>query len=414
MATSRSDRPERRDRGARPGPLSGRRVLVANRGEIACRILRAVRDEGGLGIAVYSDADRRRAPRAARRRGAPARPRPRRPRATSTSSGSWRWPAARGPRCVHPGYGFLSENADFARGGRGGGLDLDRSPARRDPRDGRQGRGAAARSPRAACRSCREPARCPADPAAAPRRPSSIGYPVLIKAAFGGGGKGMRLCANREELARGDRARAARGGAGLRQRRRSTSRSDPAPAPHRDPDPGRSARQRSIHLGERECSIQRRHQKLIEECPSPAAVPGPAGADGRGGGRDLPAGSATSTPGTVEFLLDPDGDFYFLEMNTRLQVEHPVTEMVTRLDIVHGSCASPRESRSTSTQEQVRLHGHAIECRINAEDPEQGFLPSAGRIVALPPAAGTGRAQRRRSPDAGARSRPTTTRCSAS
>jgi acetyl-CoA carboxylase biotin carboxylase subunit len=354
-------------------------VLVANRGEIACRILRAVRDEGGLGIALYSDADRgalhvRLADEAHGIGAAPA--------AESYLNVERILDAARRSRAefVHPGYGFFSENADFAAAVEEAGMVWigpppaairamgDKIEARRRVEGGGvplvPGSGA-----------------LPAEEGRAGEAAERIGYPVLIKAAFGGGGKGMRACATREELV-----------ASLEMARREAGRAFgnatiylekliPRPR-HVEIQILADRHGNCIHLGERECSIQRRHQKVLEESPTTAAFPGL---------RDRMGAAAVEiarrigyvNAGTIEFLLDPDGNFYFLEMNTRLQVEHPVTEMVTRLDIVHRQLRIAAGEPLDVTQEQVRFQGHAIECRINAEDPERGFLPSAGRIVSL-------------------------------
>jgi acetyl-CoA carboxylase biotin carboxylase subunit len=375
MATSRSDRPD--DAPANAGPLSGRRVLVANRGEIACRILRAVRDEGGLGIAVYSDADRgalhvRLADEAHRIGPAAA--------AESYLDAGRILDAARRSRAefLHPGYGFLSENANFAAAVEKAGLVWVGPPpeAIRAMGDKVEARRRVGGSGVPLVPGSGE---VPAEPARAEEAAARLGYPVMIKAAFGGGGKGMRACANREELiaslemARREAGRAFGDATIYLEKRIERPR-------HVEIQILADRHGNVVHLGERECSIQRRHQKLLEESPTTAAFPGLRERMGDAA-VEIARRIGYVNAGTIEFLLDPQGDFYFLEMNTRLQVEHPVTELVTRLDIVHRQLRIAAGEPLDVTQEQVRFQGHAIECRINAEDPERAFLPSSGRIV---------------------------------
>ena len=210
--------------------------------------------------------------------------------------------------------------------------------------------------------------------------PTAIGYPVLLKASAGGGGKGMRVVRDAAAIGRRLARRQQRGHRRVRLRRRlhrkvpgaacATSRSSSSATPTAT----------CIYLGERECSIQRRHQKLIEEAPSPLMRPRPARADGRAWRWRRRGPSGYQSAGTVEFLVTPDKQFYFLEMNTRLQVEHPVTELVTGLDLVIEQFRIANGRPLRWQQEQVRLNGHAIECRIAAEDPYNNFLPSIGTI----------------------------------
>jgi acetyl-CoA carboxylase biotin carboxylase subunit len=375
MATSRSEAPARRA----PGPLAGRRVLVANRGEIACRILRAVREEGGLGIAVYSDADRGAlhvslADEAHRIGPAPV-------------AQSYLDPEALLAACrrahaevVHPGYGFFAENADFAEAVERAGLVWVGPPPEVIRTMGDK------LAARRAIEGAGVPlvpgsGALPADPEVAHEHALRLGYPVLVKAAFGGGGRGMRRCANRDELtaalerARQEAARAFGDATIYLEKLIERPR-------HVEIQVLADAHGNVIHLGERECSIQRRHQKLLEESPSPAPFPGL---------RDRMGAAAVAiarrvgyvNAGTLEFLVDPTGGFHFLEMNTRLQVEHPVTERVVSFDMVHRQLRIAMGEPLDRRQEDIRWRGHAIECRINAEDPERGFVPSTGRIVAL-------------------------------
>jgi acetyl-CoA carboxylase biotin carboxylase subunit len=219
-------------------------------------------------------------------------------------------------------------------------------------------------------------------------RAEEIGYPVLVKAAFGGGGKGMRVCANRQELlaavelAQAEALRAF-GNATVYLEKLITR------ARHVEIQILGDAHGHVVHLGERECSIQRRHQKLLEETPTPAPFPGL---------RDRMGEAAVAiarsigyvNAGTVEFLVDATGKFYFLEVNTRLQVEHPITELTTGIDLARRQLRIAMGESLDVAQEEICWKGHAIECRVNAEDPEKGFLPSTGRILLFEPPAGPG------------------------
>jgi acetyl-CoA carboxylase, biotin carboxylase subunit len=366
-------------RTGRPGPLAGRRVLVANRGEIACRILRAVRDEGGLGIAVYSDADRS-APHVrladeAHRLGPP-------PVAESYLDADRILAACRRSRAelVHPGYGFFSERAEFAEAIEGAGMIWVGPPPKAIRTMGDK---IAARSAVLGSSVPLVPGSeaLPTDPAVAIEAAAALGYPVLVKAAFGGGGKGMRLCANEADvLSALDLARREAGRA-FGDSTIYLEKAIPNPR-HIEIQILADRSGRVIHLGERECSIQRRHQKLLEECPSPAPFPGLRERMGTAA-IEICRKIDYVGAGTIEFLVDSDGAFYFLEMNTRLQVEHPVTEMVTQIDIVHRQLRIAAGEPLDIDQDRIKWQGHAIECRINAEDPEQGFVPSGGRIVSL-------------------------------
>ncbi|WP_264210903.1 acetyl-CoA carboxylase biotin carboxylase subunit [Leisingera thetidis] len=361
-------------------------ILVANRGEIALRVMRTARRMGLACVAVYTEADAT-SPHAefadaAICIGAG-------PAADSYLSIGKVIAAAReaGAGAVHPGYGFLSENADFARACADAGLVfIGPSPeaiALMGNKAAAKRRMIAAGVP---CVPGYEGADQAADVLAA--EASRIGYPVMIKAAAGGGGRGMRLVPSAAdfsaalELARRE-AQAAFGSdevileqALMRPR-------------HVEVQVFGDAHGHVIHLGERDCSIQRRHQKVVEEAPSPAVD---AALRARIGTAAVKAAQAIGFQGagTVEFLLDGNGAFHFLEMNTRLQVEHPVTEMITGLDLVEMQIRVARGEALGLAQDDVQMQGHAIEARLYAEDPAQGFLPQAGRIAEWQPPCGDG------------------------
>lgn len=352
------------------------RVLVANRGEIAVRVLRGCREAGLPTAAVFSSADRgalhvRHADRALEIGPPPAR--------ESYLDIERILDAARRLEAgsVHPGYGFLAENAEFAAAVEAAGLVWIGPPPAAIRAMGEKT--AARRAMEAAgvrvVPGTSEPA---ADEEAAAAAAARVRYPVLLKAAAGGGGKGMRVVRDPAELpaAFASAAREARGAFG-----------DPAVYVERYLPQARHVEIQvladdtghAIHLGERECSLQRRHQKLLEECPAPGLD---AGTRDRMGAVAVRAAEAVGYEGagTVEFLLAPDGEFWFLEMNTRLQVEHPVTELATGIDLVRAQLAIAAGAGLPVEQEAVRLTGHAIECRIAAEDPSRGFLPATGLI----------------------------------
>ena len=360
-------------------------VLIANRGEIALRIVRACRELGVRSVAVYSEADRS-APHVLAADEAheigPA------PAAESYLRIDRLLEVARrsGAVAVHPGYGFLSERAVFARAVRDAGLVFigprpetidamgDKVRARRLMREA--GTPVIPGSP--------DPVR---DPDEARRWASEIGFPVLLKAAAGGGGKGMRIV---EEPGGLERALAAA------SREAESAFGDPAVYLERYLDAPRhievqvlgDTHGNLVHLGERECSIQRRHQKLVEESPSPAATPGLRARMGEAAVRAARAVGYVGA-GTVEFLY-LDGEFHFLEMNTRVQVEHPVTELVTGIDLVEWQLRVAAGEALSFNQEDVRLDGHAIECRITSEDAFRGFLPATGRVDVLEVPGGAG------------------------
>ena len=368
---------------------------MANRGEIAVRIIRACRDMGLASVAVYSESDRtarhvRMADEAcAIGPSAPADSYLRIDRLVDAAR-------ATGADAVHPGYGFLAENAAFARACRAAGLIfIGPSPEAIVLMGSKTAaRAAAVRAgvavvPGSGVPGSDEPIGPDVTDDTLAARAARVGYPIMIKAVAGGGGKGMRTVAAPGDLP--GAVRAARSEA-------QSSFGDPAIYLER-----RLLRTRHIEvqlLGddhgtivpfvERECSIQRRHQKVIEESPSPAIGPALRGALTAAAAAVARAAHYTSA-GTVEFLLDADGTFYFLEMNTRLQVEHPTTEMVTGVDLVQWQIRIARGERlDLDPSLALTPRGHAIECRIYAEDPDAGFIPSPGRITALRAPGGPG------------------------
>jgi acetyl-CoA carboxylase biotin carboxylase subunit len=365
-----------------------RKVLIANRGEIAVRVIRALRELNIRTVAVFSDADRaalhvRMADEAVRIGPAPS---------TESYLRIERILAAardRGAEAIHPGYGFLSENADFAEACEREGIVFigPSSASIRAMGSKTAGRRVAALAGAPVVPGTREPVSGSAE---ARRIAAGIGYPVLLKAAAGGGGKGMRLVRSEAELesalrdAKSEAERAFSNGDVYIEKALERPR-------HIEIQILGDRHGNLVYLGERECSIQRRHQKVIEECPSPLVAVRPELRREMGEAAVRIARSAGYyNAGTMEFLVDEDGRFYFLEMNTRLQVEHPVTELVTGYDLVHLQVLVAAGGRLPLGQDDVRWRGHALECRIYAEDPENNFLPSPGRILQLEEPAGPG------------------------
>ena len=356
------------------------KILIANRGEIAVRVLRACRELDISPVAVYSEADAaalhvRLADEAYLLGPAPsAESYLRIDRVIDIALKS-------GAEAIHPGYGFLSENAAFARAVKAAGLVfIGPSPAAME-----------LMGSKTSARRAAEGAGAPVVPGTndalesieqARETAARVGYPVMLKAAAGGGGKGMRLVANETELPSAfDTARS----------EAASAFGDPSVYIEKAVERPRhieiqvfaDTQGHTVHLGERECSIQRRHQKVIEECPSPINDPALREAMGAAAVQIARAASYVGA-GTVEFLVsDVTRDFYFLEMNTRLQVEHPVTELVTGLDLVREQIRVASGLPLSFTQEEVTWTGHAVECRVYAEDPEQNFMPSPGRITRL-------------------------------
>jgi acetyl-CoA carboxylase biotin carboxylase subunit len=352
------------------------KVLVANRGEIALRVIRACQELGVRSVAVYSDADAR-APHV--READEAVHIGASPSAQSYLVGERLIEVARrtGAEAIHPGYGFLSEREWFARAVRDAGLVFIGPPAEAIEAMGSKtaARQLAIRAGTPVVPGTTEPLR---DAEEAAQVAQSFGYPVLLKAAAGGGGKGMRVVREASEVA------AALASA---QREARNAFGDDAVYVEKYIEGPRHVEIQvlgdqhgtMLHLGERECSVQRRHQKMIEEAPSVAVTPE---LRARMGAAAVAAARAAGyvNAGTCEFLLDRDGNFYFLEMNTRIQVEHPVTELVTGVDLVQWQLRVAAGERLPFAQEELAPRGWAIECRITSEDPANGFLPSTGRV----------------------------------
>ncbi len=357
-----------------------KKVLVANRGEIAVRIIRSCRELGMQTVAVYSEADRqslhvRYADEAYCLGPAPSR------ESYLRGDKILEVAARSGAGAIHPGYGFLAERADFAQ------ACLDEGLAFIGPKPS----SISAMGDKAVARATVSAAGVPVVPGtegegnlsdeALLSMAPAIGFPLLIKATAGGGGKGMREVRSLEEMstlmhAARREAEAAFGDGNIYLEKLVEG------ARHIEIQVLADAFGNTIYLGERECSLQRRHQKLLEEAPSPFVADDQA-LRRRIGEVAVRAAQAVGyvNAGTIEFLVDKDKNFYFLEMNTRLQVEHPVTEMVTGIDIVKEQIRIARRRPMRYTQENVRLSGWAIECRINAEDPYNNFMPSTGRIT---------------------------------
>ncbi|MBV9241675.1 MAG: acetyl-CoA carboxylase biotin carboxylase subunit [Acidobacteria bacterium] len=357
-----------------------KKILIANRGEIACRVIRACREMKIATVAVYSDADAdalhvRMADEAYHIGPAPS--------AESYLRGDKIIKVARasGAEAIHPGYGFLSENAGFVRAVTEAGIVFIGPPA--EAMESMGGKISARKiaidagvpvvpgttEPLASYDDAREIA-------------AEMGYPVMLKASAGGGGKGMRLVPDESELKSALETAQSEAKASFGDDAVYVEKAVQRPR-HIEIQVFSDTHGNHVHLGERECSIQRRHQKVIEEAPSPInsvelrAEMGVCAVK-------VAASVNYVGAGTVEFLVsDVDRSFYFLEMNTRLQVEHPVTELVTGIDLVREQIRVASGEALSFKQEDVSLTGHAIECRIYAEDPEQNFMPSPGRIARL-------------------------------
>jgi acetyl-CoA carboxylase biotin carboxylase subunit len=369
------------------------RILVANRGEIAIRVMRACREAGIETVAVYSEADAV-APHVAQADHAVCIGPP--PSTESYLNIARLIDAARSTcaDAVHPGYGFLAESAAFAQAVEDAGFTFvgpsaaaiaamgDKTLARRTVAAAGVPVVPAEDDPLLRAASHRQEAGATFDASAALAAAATrLGYPLLIKAAAGGGGKGMRVVREALELEASFQAAAREAQGAFGDDRLFLERYVERPR-HIEVQVLADHRGNVVHLGERECSIQRRHQKLIEETPSPAVDP-----TLRKQMTDAAVTAARSVgyrnAGTVEFLLAPDGSFYFLEMNTRLQVEHPITELVTGFDLVHAQLRIAAGELLWLRQDDIVARGHAIECRICAEDPAQQFLPRPGRIISL-------------------------------
>jgi acetyl-CoA carboxylase biotin carboxylase subunit len=357
-----------------------RKVLIANRGEIAVRVMRTLREMGISAVAVYSDADRtslhvRMADEAEYVGPSPS--------AESYLRIDRILEAAKkhGAEAIHPGYGFLSENAGFAAACEDAGLVFI----------GPSAAAIRAMGSKTAARQVAMAGGAPVVPGTdhgvtveeAGEFARANGYPILLKAVAGGGGKGMRRVDTASELESAFRNAASEAERSFRNAEIYVEKLIDRPR-HIEIQLMGDRHGNMVHLGERECSIQRRHQKVMEECPSPLVRLHPEMRHAMGEAAIRAARAAGYyNAGTVEFLVDPDRRFYFLEMNTRLQVEHPVTELVTGLDLVKLQVEIAAGERLPFTQEEVAWRGSAIECRIYAEDPYNDFLPFPGKLTRL-------------------------------
>ncbi len=353
------------------------KLLVANRGEIAVRVIRACRELGVRSVAVYSDVDEGSPHVEMADEAVPLGPPE--PEASYLNVGKLVDAARRtGAEAVHPGYGFLAESAEFARACEEAGLVFVGPPSEVIASLGDKDR---ARRLAERLGIPTVPGHPAADDDTLERAARALGFPVLLKAAAGGGGRGMRVVYSPGEFREAlDSAR----------REVRASFGDDAVLLEKYLDRPRHVEVQVVadrygavvHLGERECSVQRRYQKVVEESPSPAVDPRLRSQLAEAAVRLVQAAGYVNA-GTVEFLLDRSGRFYFLEVNTRLQVEHPVTELVTGVDLVHLQLWVAAGRRLPLRQEEVSWRGHAVEARVYAEDPERDFSPSPGRILLL-------------------------------
>jgi acetyl-CoA carboxylase biotin carboxylase subunit len=354
------------------------KILIANRGEIALRVIRACREMGIRSVAIYSEGDRDSLHVALADEAVCIGP----PESAQSYLNIPRVMSAveiSKADAIHPGYGFLAENSHFAEvcqackvtfigpGPESIRLMGDKAQARQTV--------AAAGVP-----VVQGSALTVGSPEEARAVAAEIGYPVIIKATAGGGGRGMRIVRAEEDLAKALQTAQGEAAAAFGNPAVYIERYVRNPR-HVEFQILADAHGQVLHLGERDCSIQRRHQKLIEESPSPAMTPALREAMGEAAVASARAVGYVNA-GTIEFLLDEDGRFYFMEMNTRIQVEHPVTEEVVGLDLVKLQVRIAAGEHLPFRQEEVVLRGHAIECRVNAEDPEE-FLPSPGKITTL-------------------------------
>lgn len=365
------------------------KLFIANRGEIAVRIIRAARELGWRTVAVYSEADRD-APHTWLADEAYLLGPPEAAQSYLHSARLLEVARHSGATAVHPGYGFLAENADFAAACEDAGL-LYIGPTAAVIRQ--MGSKIHAKQIAVAAEVPVVPGFQAPDMAAllqyAPREAERLGYPLLVKAAAGGGGKGMRLVTDAQALQPALEAGAREAQHAFGDATLLLEKYLPCPRHVEVQILGDHFGNR-VHVFERECSIQRRHQKIIEETPS-VAVDEALRQRLTSAALRLAAAVNYTNAGTVEFLLDEDGAFYFLEMNTRLQVEHPITELVSGIDLVHQQLRIASGEPLAVTQDSLTQRGHAIECRLYAEDPAQGFLPATGRIRVLREPYGPGR-----------------------
>jgi acetyl-CoA carboxylase biotin carboxylase subunit len=362
------------------------KILIANRGEIAVRIIRACKELGIFTVAVYSEADRTamhvRMADEAYCIG---------PTASKDSylnfANIMSVATLTEADAIHPGYGFLSENADFAEICEKCNITFIGPSHHAISRMG----------DKSEAKTTMKAAKVPVIPGSdglvesvedAIRIANEIGYPIIIKATAGGGGKGIRVAENEETLLQQltsaqQEAKNAFGNAGVYLEKYLTGMK------HVEIQIMADKHGNAVHLGERDCSIQRRRQKLIEEAPCPILTPDIRQAMGEAAVRAAKAVNYSGA-GTLEFLLAPDGNFYFMEMNTRIQVEHPVTEMITGIDLIREMILVASGQPLSFTQKDVTISGWAIECRVNAEDPNKNFMPSAGLVNFYLPPGGLG------------------------
>ena len=365
-----------------------RKILVANRGEIAVRVFRTCRELGISTAAVFSEPDRSALHVRVADEAFPIGPAP---AAQSYLDASKIVDAALqcGADAIHPGYGFLSENAAFAETCAEAGVTFIGPPPEAIRNMGDKTKA------RALMQQAGVPV-APGSPAIA-ENPSldevtamaaEIGFPILVKAAAGGGGKGMRVVRSEDDLQRAVAAAQSEARAAFGDGRIFIEKYIEEPR-HIEFQVLADAQGHTVHLFERECSIQRRHQKVVEEAPSPVMT---SEVRARMGQAAVDAARACGyvNAGTVEFLVDADLNFYFMEMNTRLQVEHPVTEWITGIDLVAEQIRIAEGASLRVKQDDLHMHGHAIECRVYAEDPENEFLPDPGALVRHAPPSGPG------------------------
>src|SRR5438309_1583578 len=363
-----------------------KKVLIANRGEIAVRVIRACRELGITSVAVYSDVDRAslhvRKADEAYHIGPPAASESylNVPKILDVARRS-------GADAIHPGYGFLSENSKFAQACVDAGIKFIGPTAASMEMMGSKTR----------ARQEMEKAGVPLVPGTsrglesaqeAERVAAKIGYPVMLKAAGGGGGKGMRLVHTPGDLRAALEAAQSEAQRSFGDTEVYIEKYIVKPR-HIEMQVLADEHGNCVWLGERECSIQRRHQKVLEESPSPLVDPDMRRRMGEIAVRVAKAANYTNA-GTVEFLSDQEKNFHFLEMNTRLQVEHPVTELITGLDLVHLQIRIAAGEKLPFSQDQVQIRGHAMECRIYAEDPDNNYFPSPGKITLLLAPSGPG------------------------
>lgn len=353
------------------------KILIANRGEIACRIMRTAKSMGIATVAVFSDADAGgphvlAADEAVRIGGAAS--------ADSYLCGDRIIQAAldTGAEAIHPGFGFLSENADFVDTVEAAGLAFI-GPGKRAIKVMGDKIESKALAGGAGVSIVPGTAGAVSDVKAALKAATDIGFPVMVKASAGGGGKGMRVVESADDLAEGMRAAMSEAQNAFGDSRVFIEKFVVHPR-HIEIQVLADTKGNAIYLGERECSIQRRHQKVIEEAPSPFISPETRAAMGAQA-VELARAVDYKSAGTVEFIVGADQDFYFLEMNTRLQVEHPVTEMVYGLDLVEWMIRIAAGEALSIKQSDVKAQGWAVEARLYAEDPERGFLPSIGQLT---------------------------------